>query len=454
MTATPQARLLIIDDHIEMARTMSENLSDAGFSVDVAGGGQEALGMLEARPYDVVISDLRMEGVDGMDVLKAVKSVDPTVPVLIMTAFGSVENAVEAMRAGAFHYVTKPFNLDEVQLLVERAAADRRLREENNQLRRMMEGTAEGQMVGTSQAIRRLQSLVDRVALSHAPVLIRGETGSGKELVARALHSRSPRRDQPFISVNCTAIPEQLLESELYGHVKGAYTGATSSRRGLFVEADGGTLFLDEIGDMAPALQTRLLRVLEDGEVRPVGADSPRKVNVRVLAATHRDLEQLARQGRFREDLFFRLNVVPIHVPPLRERREDIAALAQHFLARARARNPESPVTSLSARLLQRLSEYHWPGNVRELENLVERLVIISTEATVDSADLLTPELGGPPFFLKEALERVVPLRRLEAEYITWAIQQCEGNKRRAAELLEVDVSTIYRRERDRDGSR
>ncbi|MFY1825504.1 sigma-54-dependent transcriptional regulator [Myxococcus fulvus] len=446
-----RARVLVVDDHVEMGQMLQEPLADAGYTVDVASGGAEAIAQLRASVYDAVICDLRMKDVDGFDVLETARKLDPDLPVLMMTAFGGVENAVEAMKRGAWHYFAKPFRLDEVRLYVGRALEERRMRAEHRTLKQQAEDRGRlGAMVGRSGAMRALYALVERVAWSSAPVLVRGESGSGKELVARALHFEGTRRAGPFVAVNCTALPHALLESELFGHVKGAFSGATSARRGLFVEADGGTLFLDEIGDMAPELQARLLRVLAEGEVRAVGADGSRTVDVRVVAATHQDLEARVKEGRFRADLFYRLNVVTLRAPPLRERPEDIPALAEHFLEQARARNPRSPVERFAQESLAALCSLRWPGNVRELENLVERLVVLGTRDVVD-LEQLRPHLaeGGPePHPLIEAQREVIPLRKLESEYISWAVARCGGNKTRAAELLGIDVSTIHRRER------
>src|SRR5512140_899135 len=336
-----EPRILVVDDHREMAALLADELGEAGYAVTVEVSGDAAIAALRGSPFDVVLTDLRMERTDGFDVLAAAQTADPTLPVLIMTAFGAIETAVEAIKRGAFHYVTKPFRLDEVRLYVERALEHRRLKAENRQLRGLADGaSALGGLVGQSAAIRAVRELVARAARSPAPVLIRGESGTGKELVARAIHAESDRRQGSFVPVNCTAIPEALLESELFGHVRGSFTGAATQRRGLFVEADKGTLFLDEIGDMPAELQAKLLRVLEDGEVRPVGADAPRRVDVRILAATHQDIEAQIASGRFRADLYYRLNVVPFRIPPLRERAEDIPALVEHFLRRARERNP------------------------------------------------------------------------------------------------------------------
>ncbi|ATB30110.1 sigma-54-dependent transcriptional regulator [Melittangium boletus] len=448
-----EGRVLVVDDHVEMARLLADALTDEGYTVDVATSGQEALAVVRGRVLDAVVCDLRMEQVDGFDVLAAVREADPTLPVLIMTAFGGVENAVEAMRRGATHYFTKPFRLDEVLLYVQRAIAERRLREENRALRQAVgDRSAFGALVGRSAPLRALYELIERVAHSHAPVLVRGESGSGKELVARALHFEGPRKAGPFVAVNCTAIPNSLLESELFGHVKGSFTGATTPRRGLFLEADGGTLFLDEIGDMAPELQAKLLRVLEDGEVRAVGADASRKVDVRVVAATHQELETRVREGKFRQDLFYRLNVVPLRVPPLRERREDIPLLVEHFLMKSRERNPRARLAGFTPEALAALAAAPWPGNVRELENLVERLAVVTVKETVDlpTLQLHAPGVAADDHPLAQARTRLVPLRQLEGEYIAYVVAQCGGNKTRAAEILGIDVSTIHRRERER----
>ena len=450
-----EGRVLVVDDHVEMARLLADALSDQGYTVDVATSGPEALGVVRGRVLDAVVCDLRMERVDGFDVLAAVREVDPSLPVLIMTAFGGVENAVEAMRRGATHYFTKPFRLDEVLLYVQRAIAERRLREENRALRQAVgDRSSYGALVGHSAPLRALYELIERVAPAQAPVLVRGESGSGKELVARALHFEGPRKAGPFVAVNCTAIPTALLESELFGHVKGSFTGATTPRRGLFLEADGGTLFLDEIGDMAPELQAKLLRVLEDGEVRAVGADASRRVDVRVVAATHQELETRVKEGRFRQDLFYRLNVVPLRVPALRERSEDIPLLVEHFLTKSRERNPRARLTGFTPEALAALAAAPWPGNVRELENLVERLAVVSVKETVDLATLQlhAPGVSMDAHPLAQAQSRLVPLRQLEGEYIAYVVAQCGGNKTRAAEILGIDVSTIHRRERERGG--
>ncbi len=446
-------RILVVDDHVEMGRMLQEPLTDEGYEVELATGGAEAIRLVRGRPFDAILTDLRMEEVDGFDVLAAVRAVDPEVPVLLMTAFGNVESAVEAMRRGAWHYFTKPFRLDEVLIYLRRALEERRLRAENRALRQAAGGSSGlGALVGRSAAMRTLYELIGHVAHSNAAVLLRGESGSGKELVARAVHSEGERAAEPFVAVNCTALPHALLESELFGHVKGAFTGATTARRGLFVEADKGTLFLDEIGDMPSELQAKLLRVLEDGEVRAVGADASRTVDVRIIAATHQDLEARVREGRFRADLFYRLNVVTLRIPPLRERREDIPLLVEHFIEQARGRNARSKVTGFSAEVVSALGTMPWAGNVRELENLVERLVVLVPRETVELTDLRlhAPGIGPETHPLAQAQEGLWPLRQLENEYIAWVVARCGGNKTRAAELLGIDVSTIHRREREK----
>jgi len=447
--ADSRPRILVVDDNPKMASLLVDELDDAGYVVETATGGEEAIARLRGEPFDLVMTDLRMEKVDGMDVLKAARAVDEALPVILMTAFGAVESAIEAIRAGAYHYFTKPFKIEEVLVFVERAVADRRLRDENRALRKVaVERNGFASMVGRSDAMRRVYDAIERIAPSRATVLVHGESGAGKELVARALHYTGPRRDAAFVAINCTALPEALLESELFGHVRGAFTGAATVRRGLFLEADRGTLFLDEIGDMPAGLQPKLLRVLEDGEVRPIGGDAPRKIDVRVIAATNQDLEQRIREGTFRADLFYRLNVVQIAVPPLRDRVDDIPLLLDAFLERARTRNPSSRVTALSSEVIRAVSRCPWPGNVRELENVVERLVIMSASSEVQLSDVE----AHAPFVLADgsplarAKSELLPLKELEREYIAWVVAKCGGNKPKAAEILGIDLSTIYRR--------
>jgi two-component system response regulator HydG len=441
-----KGRVLVIDDALPMAQAVVEYLQLQGFEGEAADGGAAGIERFKAAPADVVLTDLRMKGTDGMDVLQAVREIDPGVPVIIMTAFGAVETAVEAIQRGAYHYVTKPFKSEIVRVLIERALGERTIRSENERLRRTVRATeAPGAMVGRSAVMRRVGDLVKRVAASSAPVLVVGETGTGKELVARAIHAESARAAGPFVAVNCAAVPEALLESELFGHVRGSFTGATQTRRGLFVEANGGTLLLDEIGDMPLALQAKLLRILETGEVRSVGSDTTRKIDARIVAATNRDLPALVREGRFRQDLYFRLKVVPIEIPPLRERREDVPLLLEHFLALSRARTPTSPVRGFHRDVAQILADYPWAGNVRELENVVDRWVITGHEAEVGLDDVRAAlgDWDHPIHAIKRDLE---PLAVLEQRYIAFVLERVGGNRTRAAEILQIDPSTIYRR--------
>jgi len=458
---------LIVDDEIEMARVLADHLGDLGWDVLVAASAEEALRALEGRSLDVLVTDLKMGALDGIDLLRAARAVDPGLPVIVMTAFGGVEAAVEAMRHGALHYVRKPLALDEITLWAERARATRRLGDENRLLARALADdalfaaapppTASGvaRLLGRSAPMRALVDLVRRVAPAAAPVLIEGESGTGKELVARALHEESPRAAGPFVALNCAALPDSLVESELFGHVRGAYTGARDPRRGLFAEADGGTLFLDEIAELAPPVQAKLLRALEEGEVRPVGADAERRVDVRVVAATHRDLAAEVAAGRFRADLFYRLDVVRLRVPPLRERLEDLPLLAAYFLSSARTRAATSPVAALSHDAVAALARHRWPGNVRELENVIERLVVVAGGPIVDEAEVraIAPHVvdAAPRAPAGRDLPR---LRAVLDEYIRFVVAACDGNKTRAAVILGIDVSTIHRRESAADDDR
>jgi two-component system response regulator HydG len=387
-----------------------------------------------------------------------------------------VEEAVEAMRRGAFHYLAKPSSADDLQAAVDRAIAERRRSPagETDGLGLLPGGGLEAaksgaaappavvdglELVGDGAAMTRLREVIDYTAASSAPVLVTGESGVGKELVARAIHARSPRRGQPFVAVNTSAIPADLLEAEILGHVRGGFTGATQARKGLLTEASGGTLLLDEIGDMPLALQAKLLRVLQFGEVRPVGSDRAHSVDVRVIAATHRDLLVLAREGRFREDLYFRLNVLPIVVPPLRERREDIPALVEHLLAAARQRSPSSPVRSIEPCALAVLAAAPWPGNVRELASVIERLVVFERDQRIEArhlAFLAGRRRSSSPQMIPvgAAAESLWTLRRLTQAYTEQVLARTGGDKQRAAEILDVDLSTLYRWERSKKGGR
>jgi two-component system response regulator HydG len=445
-------KVLIVDDVIDMAETIANDLEQVGFDTEVAASGAAALERFASDPADVVITDMRMKDVDGLDVLEAVRRADPNVPVMIMTAFGDVQSAVDAMQRGAFHYVTKPFELETLRRLVERATRERALSRENAQLRRTLrENLSAHRLIGQSLPMRTLRALIERVAPATTPVLITGETGTGKELVALAIHADGPRADKPFVAVNCAALPEPLLESELFGHARGAFTGALQSRRGLFLEANEGTLFLDEVGDLPLPLQGKLLRVLQSGEVRPVGSESARNVDTRCIAATHKDLMVLVEKGLFREDLFFRLDVLRVPVPALRERADDIPLLVEHFLRSSLERSPRSVLAGLEAEALDHLADYGWPGNVRQLENLIERLVVTAAAPLARLADVkvaLGPLREQDP--IAPLLRSLPTLQQLQDQYTEAVLRKVGGSKAKAADILGIDLSTLYRRDKQR----
>jgi two-component system response regulator HydG len=448
-----KVRVLVVDDVIDMAETVAIDLEASGYEAVVAGGGAAAIAAFQKDPTDVVVTDLRMKHVDGLDVLEGVKRIDPDVPVLVMTAFGGVESAVEAMRRGAFHYITKPFELHTLRALIDRACRERTLTRENALLRQTLRtNLSSRQILGQSPAMQQLRALVERVASAGSPALISGETGTGKELVALAIHADGPRAERPFVALNCAALPEHLLESELFGHARGAFTGAAQARRGLFVEAEGGTLFLDEVGDLPQPLQGKLLRVLQSGEVRPVGSEAVRTVDVRCIAATHKDLAQLVEKGLFREDLFFRLDVLRVPVPALRERADDIPLLLEHFLRKSLDRSPRSVLQGFEPEALEALMAYRWPGNVRQLENLIERLVVTAQAPLARLADVqqaLGPGRDQDP--LSILVQRPLTLADLSDRYIAAILQKVGGSKQKAADILGVDPSTLYRREKTRE---
>jgi two-component system response regulator HydG len=443
-------RALIVDDVLDMAETIANDLQQVGFDTEVTDSGASALERFANDPADVVVTDLRMKDVDGLDVLEAVRRADPNVPVVIMTAFGAIESAVECMQRGAFSYLTKPFELETLRRLVERACRERALLRENALLRRTLrESLSPGRLVGQSAPMRQLRALIEQVAPATTPVLITGETGTGKELVASAIHEGGMRADKPFVAVNCAALPEPLLESELFGHARGAFTGALQARRGLFVEAHEGTLFLDEVGDLPPLLQGKLLRVLQSGEVRPVGSEVARTVDVRCVAATHKDLNSLVEKGLFREDLFFRLDVLRVPVPALRERPEDIPLLVEHFLRRCLERSPRSVLAGFEPEALDYLAAHGWAGNVRQLENLIERLVVTAATPLARLADVKTafgPTRDVDP--IAPLLRNPPTLQELEDRYIEAVLRKVGGSKAKAADILGIDLSTLYRREK------
>jgi two-component system, NtrC family, response regulator AtoC len=445
---TTNRRLLVVDDDRAMREMLTSLFKERGLAVEEAPSAGAALARAAEQDFDVVLSDVRMPGLSGVELVGQLRKLRPGTPVVLMTAFGSIDSAVEAMRTGAFDYLTKPFEPDAVILAVERALAHRALALENEQLRRAVDRSSSlGELIGKSPAMREIFALIRRIAQTRSSVLITGESGTGKEVVARAIHFHGDRSEKPFVPINCTAIPEGLLESELFGHVRGAFTGAHASKRGLFEKADGGTLFLDEIGDMGLGLQGKLLRVLQDREIRPVGGTQSVHVDVRIIAATNRDLEAEIAAGRFREDLFYRLNVIPIHIPPLRERPEDIPALAEAFLRR----HTEGRRCFLSPEAIARLQSHPWRGNARELENVLERAIALCDNETLGPDDIPLPGAAAPAApsggdFLAAAAARAMTLHELGERYTEQVLRATNGNKVQAARILGIDRKTLYRR--------
>jgi two-component system response regulator HydG len=437
----PIGHILVVDDEPSMRTTLSILLKKEGYQVSQAGDGTEALKMLEQGQYDMVITDLKMEGIDGVELLRQVKAADPHTEVLIFTAYGTVTSAVEAMKLGAYDYIGKPFDEEELLLKVSRALERKALVREVQDLRAELKGQqGRGEIIATSKEMKEVLTKVTQVAPTEATVLIEGESGTGKELIARAIHQGSPRRDRPFIPINCSSFPETLLESELFGYEKGAFTGAEKGRKGLFEAAHQGTLFLDEIGDMPRPLQGKLLRALQEGEVRRLGSTDPIKVQVRIVAATNQQIEALVAQGILRDDLFYRLNVVRISVPPLRERRDDIIPLAQHFL-KIYQKRAQKVIRGFAPEAIQAMLKHPWPGNVRELENAVERGVILARSPSITkqdlSLDLPRPEGGA---------RGKTTLKELQRHHILSALERHGGNQAKAARELGIGRNTLWRR--------
>jgi two-component system response regulator HydG len=445
-TATPP-RVLVVDDETGILDSLRILLKSEGFHPVTAHGGRAGLAQLEAEPPDVVLTDIRMPEVGGVEVLEAARRTVPGVPVILMTAQATLQTAMQAVNAGAYYYIQKPFRNDELVAILRRASEHRRLRSENQALRQALQrrdGVAGGRPVGHSPAWRDVLRLAETVAPTDSTVLITGESGTGKEVVARYIHDLSARQEESFRSINCGALPESLLESELFGHVKGAFTGAVKDKEGLFTAARRGTFFLDEIGETTPSTQVKLLRVLQQREVIPVGATEAVPVETRLLAATNRDLEEEIRRGSFRADLFYRLNVIAVHLPPLRQRGDDILLLAEAFLARS-ARGGEPKQLAPGAR--DALLAYGWPGNVRELENALERAVILTGGGVIDAEALparVTERRAEP--LLSDRPPATPTMEAIERAYITWVLHNEGGNKSKAAEVLGIDPSTLYRK--------
>ncbi len=434
-------RILIVDDDEAFRESLELVLASEGYEVATADCGERALERIEEQPVDVVLCDLRMPGVDGFELMPQIARQLPGAPIVLMSAYGTEDLAVEAMRRGAYDYLAKPFQPSEVVLTIRKAWEREKLRQANARLQRdVQRAVGDRPIVAASKPMIELLELLERTATYKTTALLTGESGTGKEVLARAIHAQSPRRDEAFVAVNCGAIPENLLESELFGHAKGAFTGAARARRGLFVEANGGSIFLDEIGELPAALQVKLLRVLQEEEVRPVGETKAQQVDVRVIAATSRELEREIEAGRFREDLFYRLNVMHLRVPPLRERREDIPLLTDHFLAHFRDALGK-PVRTITDEALERLAGYSWPGNVRELENVIERALILADTDRITLQNLpesVVSAIGGedPSEGSSYSLKRAK--RAAEADTIRRALTATGGNRTHAAKLLEI----------------
>jgi two-component system response regulator HydG len=447
LSTTP--KVLIVDDETSILDTLRILFKREGFEVHTAVGGQQGVDALpEVRP-DFVLSDIRMPGVGGLEVLSAARELDPTLPVILMTAQASLQTAIQAVNQGAFHYIQKPFSNDELLVICRRALESRQLKQENQALKseiRRRDATQAVRPVGKSRPFVEVLRLCQTVAPTDSTVLISGESGTGKEVIARYIHALSDRSGGPFVSINCGALPENLLESELFGHIKGSFTGAVRDKEGLFVAARAGTFFLDEVGEMTPATQVKLLRVLQEREVIPVGATEPIPVDVRIVAATNRDLEDEIRRGTFRSDLYYRLNVITLHLPPLRERLDDLPILTEHFLRTFAASRGREPL-QLATEAVEALRAYDWPGNVRELENALERAAVLTTRGEI-GLDALPDRISAPRAapIVSDRLPPNPPLEIIERAYIHWVLQAESGNKTRAAEILGIDPSTLYRK--------
>jgi two-component system, NtrC family, response regulator PilR len=438
------ARILVVDDERSLRDLLAMTLEKEGYDVTVADGGEAAVEAVRRERFDAVISDIRMPRVDGLQVLRTVRDLSPETAVIMLTAVASTETAVEAMKLGAYDYITKPFKLDEVKLVVRNAVGHKRLRDENLYLRKQLETQYRFEnIIGKSARIVEVFDTIRKIADSGSTVMVTGESGTGKELVARAIHFNSPRRDKPFISVNCGAIPEGLVESELFGHVRGAFTGAIGNKVGLFSAAEGGTLFLDEIVEIPPLLQVKLLRAIQEREIRRVGDTRDIRTDVRLIAASNQELEKAVAEGTLREDLFYRLNVIPIHLPPLRERREDIPLLVAHFLEKF-GRELRKDVRGVAPDAMALLERYHWPGNIRELENALERALVLGggdvlrADALPESLRRERPVRGLEADLPDEGLDLEATLDALERRYLQRALERTSGVQTKAAEVLRM----------------
>ncbi len=439
-------RILIVDDEKSMCQYLSIMLKKEGYEIKTVNSGKKAVNAIKESNFDVVITDIKMEGMDGIEVLKAVKEIDPTVPVVIMTAYASQKTAIEALNKGAFYYLIKRAKNEEIKMVIRNALDMHKVRNENLFLKKQLKKKDEfKEIIGKSEEIQKVFNLVDKVADTDSTILICGESGTGKELIAKAIHYRSSRANKPFVSINCSALPENLLESELFGHVKGSFTGAIRDKDGLFKVASGGTFFLDEVGETSPAIQVKLLRVLQEREIIPVGGTKPIKVDVRLIAATNADLEKAVKEERFRADLYYRLNVIPINIPPLRDRRDDIPLLVDHFLKLASEKMGRRK--GITKQAMDLLINYDWPGNVRELENIMERAVILEEgdEITVDSLpDKIKNHINSSKKIVMQKAK--MTLEELDKEYLISVLEETNWQKKKASSILGINASTLYRK--------
>jgi len=440
-------RVLVVDDDLEMCELLSDVLKGEGFSAITTHDSLEASKILKKEEFDIIITDLKMKGLKGLDLLEETRQVSPLTPVIIITAFGTIESAIQAIKMGAYDYITKPFQMDELILTVRKALENRFLKKEVVRLKKEVETRYHfHQLIGKSASMQKIYDLIERIRDSSINVFITGESGTGKELAAKAIHYSGIRKGGPFIAVNCAAIPETLLESELFGYKKGAFTDAKSDKKGLIFEADEGTLFLDEITEMPPTLQAKLLRVLEEREVRPLGDTNSYPIDVRIISTSNCDITSSIQQGRFREDLYYRLKVIDIEMPALRERREDIPILVQHFIQKF-SKELKRAVSGVSGDALKILLNYPWPGNVRELENIIQRAITLSRHEVVSPEDLPASIIQkGVEKLFEKAVEEKFTLDQLEKEYIRRVLIETGGNKSKAAERLGLDRKTLYRK--------
>jgi DNA-binding NtrC family response regulator len=450
---------MVIDDDEEMRSLLGDFYAHENFEVDCFSLATEALSAVrpggnlwdfaEQGKIDLIVTDLKMAQMDGMELLKVLKKERPEIPVILITAFGSIDTAIEAMKNGAYHYLVKPFKLAEMKVVADRALEKRQLSRENLWLRsEVKKQWNQNGVLGKSPAMLKIFDLVERIACSTSNVLITGESGTGKERIARLIHEKGTRKNAPFVAINCSAIPETLLESELFGHAKGSFTGAVQRKKGLFEEANGGTLFLDEIGDMSPALQVKLLRVLQEKKIRAVGDTEQSDIDVRIIAATHKDLRNAIRVGEFREDLYYRLSVIPIVIPPLRERKEDIPILVERFIEKFSSAFG-SKVKGVSQKAMNKLIQNRWEGNVRELENAMERLCVLSTQEILQDTDINLGDYSNPESTIDSLVKNIPTLAQLEERYIRYILDKTGGKKEKAAQMLGLNRRTLYRKERE-----